>query len=212
MLVVPKAAAVQQKSAEDGEYNDGINDLTTETPKGSSRKSKRGATGNAENPPPAKAGRSPSTSDATSSANVDSAVAAAAAAAAANANAAACLAASMFQQVPPPCFPPPPPGVPGQTAPCPSTLSANAVPAAPAASLPGTLPNAQPMSNPVFSLVSACLLTTLTRANPSATSPEFFVPVIEVLVDSGFFYISLAASLCLNDCFACDPHRYLITR
>jgi cobalamin biosynthesis Mg chelatase CobN len=52
----------------------------------------------------------------------------------------------------------------------------------------------------VFTMVSSCMLQRLAEANPHAGSPSWFVPILEVLVDSG-----LSCILLLKFCNLFDP-------
>jgi hypothetical protein len=150
-----------------------------------------------------------------SAGNGDTAAAnAAAAALVANAQAAALVAASLLQQQAPPAFPPLPPAstpavsatVAGTATPTPGQASqpasAATQPVSTATANPGTPPPAAAPRNPLFSEVSICLLQALAAGNPQAKSHEFFVPILEVLVDSGCACI---APVCSN-----QPSSYVL--
>jgi hypothetical protein len=123
--------------------------------------------------PPAESGRSPTRSASAGEEGeyADNAAALAAASAAnANAHAAAVVANALIaQQVP--VFPPPPPASPPATA----KVVAGATQG------PGNA--AQP--NPIFNEVSPCMLQAVAAGNPHAKDTDFFVKILEVLVDSG---------------------------
>ena len=145
---------------------------TGATPKSENRRKRRA--------PPSESGRSPTRSSQKGEDGEcpDSASALLAVSAAnANAQAAAVVASALVaQQAPAPVFPPPPP-----PASQPAVVSAAANTASGATLVPGNAIQ----SNPIFSEVSVCMLQALAAGNPHARDTDFFVRILEVLVDSG---------------------------